>query len=365
MKKILSYLLIFVIGLGLGFGLPQLIDWYLTENQSPLPAPTQSSQKSENKFILSQKVGASLVWWDQDNGLATLKKNKDKISSLNPVWYKVKIDGSIEKFSGAENKEIIDFAKDNHIQIIPAITNDCEPYESEEVLKNNSLIEKHLKDILQIVETKNYDGIEINYECLSGGSSIRSQYSDFLSQLSDKLHAQKKILTTSVHAKNSDAGIWEGAAAQDWKVLGQKCDQVKIMTYDFHWSTSEAGDIAPLSWMEETLSYAVKVIDLNKIYLGIHFYGYDWKEKQAKDLTYNNVLDLVKRFQPQIATSKELEKYFKYTDNDESHTVYYADHETISKRIELVKKYKIAGIGIWRLGQEDPENWTTINNILK
>ncbi len=137
------------------------------------------------------------------------------------------------------------------------------------------------------------------------------------------------------------------------------------MTYDYHWSTSEAGDIAPISWMEEILSYATKNIDPKKIYLGINFYGYDWIEKQAKDLTYNNVLELINRFNLEIKLSSEKEKYFTYTDNNEDHTVYFADHETITERIKLVEKYQIAGIGIWRLGQEDPKNWEVITELLK
>ena len=137
------------------------------------------------------------------------------------------------------------------------------------------------------------------------------------------------------------------------------------MTYDYHWSTSEAGDIAPLSWVEEVLAYAVKVLDKEKIYLGIPFYGYDWKGELAKDLVYKDILELFDRYKSEVKISNEKEKYFNYRDNGEVHTVYYFDRDTISDRIELVNKYDVAGIGIWRLGQEDSKNWQTIEEKFK
>ena len=102
-----------------------------------------------------------------------------------------------------------------------------------------------------------------------------------------------------------------------------------------------------------------------KIYLGIHFYGYDWLEEEARDLTYNDVLDLIDEYSPTISTSEEQEKNFTYTDDEDEKTVYFADYETILPRLTLVNEYDIAGIGIWSLGQEDPKNWQSIYEVLK
>jgi spore germination protein YaaH len=362
-KKILVYILIFLAGFFAGFGFYYFKDTVLNKT-TDTTSETKKTSKPENKFTLSRNVAASLVWWDQDEGYASIQENKELISTIKTVWYKVKRDGSIKKFSGAEDSEIIQFAQDNNIKIIPSITNDCEPEDAEEVIKSSVLSSKHVEEILKLADKHDYDGIDVNYECLSG-KPIREAYSDFIKNLATRLHAKNKLLTTSVHAKDSEYGTWEGPAAQDWRVLGKNCDQIKIMAYDFHWSTSEAGDIAPLDWTEETLSYAVKHIDPSKIYLGIHFYGYDWIGKKAESLTYNDVQDSTNKFNPKIKTSEQGEKYFTYSSSGESHTVYFADHTTIKKRVDLANKYKISGIGIWRLGQEDPKNWETIKESFK
>ena len=362
MKRILTYSLIFLVGVLFGFGAGYALE--VIRKSAKTTSKTEVTAKPENEFTLSKKVSAAIVWWDQDEGYVSIQENKELISAIKPVWYKVKKDGTITKFTGSEDSQIIQFAKDNNIEIIPTITNDCEPINAEKVIKSSELSSKHIEEILKLVDTHDYDGIDINYECLSG-KSIRETYSDFIKKIAAQLHTKNKLLTTSVHAKDSEYGTWEGPATQDWKVLGENCDQVKIMTYDYHWSTSEAGEIAPVTWIEETLSYAVKHIDPSKIYLGIHFYGYDWVGKKAESQTYRDVLELIDKFDPKIKKSTEGEKYFKYVSGSKSHTVYYADSGTITARVKLANKYKIAGIGIWRLGQEDPKNWEPIKNLLE
>ena len=313
----------------------------------------------QNQYSPSKQVSAYLVWWDQDSGFASLQANKDKISTVHPVWYRIQADGTVEKFTGAENAQIIQFAKDNNIKIIPTFTNDCDPAASEAVLQNSSLMTAHINTIAQLVADNGYDGADINYECLAG-QPLRGAFSSFLTSLSQALHGDGKLLTTSVHQKTNDAGSWDGPAAQDWAVINEVCDQIKIMTYDYHWATSEAGDIAPLAWMRDTLVYAQTILNPQKTYLGIHFYGYDWVGMAAVDLTYQAVADMISGLNPTINVSGEDEKYFTYPSESQTHTVYFADKDVVLPRIELANEYDIAGIGVWRLGGEDPANWQAI-----
>jgi spore germination protein YaaH len=364
MSNTLKICLVFILGVVLGVIVFWLIDRSLGGTNLVNEA-LDSARGNTNQFILKKQVMAWLPSWDQDEAFQSVQDNKDKISVIKPVWYKVRKNGTLKKFTGAENQEIIKFAKQNNIKIIPVITNDCDPYASEQVLKNAKVADRNITNIMHKVTSFKYDGIEPNYECMHG-LKYRPLLTSFMQKLSNKLHAKGKLLSTALHAKTTDKGTWEGPASQDWKALSKYCDQLKLMTYDYHWSTSDAGDIAPVSWMKGVLAYAVKIIPKNKIYLGIPFYGYDWQGQTAKDLVYQDVLDLIDQYQPSVKISSGPEKYFSYTAEDgKSHTVYYLDHEVLPKRLDLVKTYNIAGIGIWRLGQEDPANWQVIADKFK
>jgi len=360
MKKAIIYILVFVIGgIAGGFGL----SWYQIFDKTTSKSVDSSKTKIENQFILEKDVAVYLPWWDQDNGFESIKENKDKISHIKAFWYQIKKDGTIRKYTGAGNKEIIKFAKTNNIKILPVINSAHEPENVELIFTDAKARSKHINDILELILLNEYDGIEIDYESMDGENQ-KEGFSTFIKELSTVLKNNSKTLAVAVHAKTTDGGAWEGPAAQDWKVLNQYCDQIKIMTYDYSWSTSEAGNIAPLSWMKEVLNYAITVLDKDKIYLGIHFYGYDWLEEQGRDVVYADVLELIDEYSPTISTSKEQEKNFTYTDEEDERTVYFADHETIKPRLKLVNEYNIAGIGIWSLGQEDPKNWQSIADTL-
>jgi len=359
-------LIFLILGIAIGSG----ITWYLlkskqdSETNTSVDSGTDETPEAESprEYSLDKEVSVYLVWWDQDNGFKNLKKYKNLISTVHPFWYQINSDGSISKFSGAEDEEIIEFCKTNNIQIIPVISNEQNPEPVRSIINDKTATDSHISDIMQLVNDNGYDGIEIDYENLEADD--RTNYSTFLTDLSNEIHQNSKLLTTAVHAKTADEGSWGGPAAQDWTVINNTCDRVKVMTYDYHWSTSEAGDIAPISWMEEVLDYALTVLNQDKIQLGIHFYGYDWQGKNGKDLTYTDVLDIQESNDiGQIMTTTEEEKYFIYDDEGEKHTVYFADNEVVRPRIELANKYDIAGIGIWRIGQEDELNWTQIEDI--
>lgn len=363
MKKFLGYFLIFLLGAASGIGGILLYNQYQVSQPSGVSREKTKEEKTDNKFILKKSLSASLVWWDQDNGFESIKENKDKIQHLKLFWYEAKNNGSITKYSGAEDKEIIEFAKKNNILLLATLTNDHDPEKVHDILHNADIRATHINNLIDLMEKNDYDGLDINYESLNGNSD-REAYSNFMIELAKEVHAKDKILFTALHAKTDAKGLWEGPEAQDWVVLAEHCDLLKIMTYDYHWETSEAGDIAPISWIRDVLEYAVEVIPKEKIQLGIHFYGYDWINEQAKGLTYNDVQELIQKYNPTISLSDEKEKYFTYTKDSDKHTVYFTDNETVSERLNLVPEFEIGGIGIWRLGQEDLLNWQKIEEIL-
>jgi spore germination protein YaaH len=333
-KQFLYYLLVFLLGALAGFlFLKYDIVYKILKPQIP---PQEITQKTENKFLLTKKVSAGLIWWNQDNGFASLKENKDKISSINPVWYYLKENAKIEKFTGAENKEIINFVKRNNIKIIPVISNENDPFYVKQIIQNEELTNKHIADIVNLVERFDYDGIEIDYQNINVESDFQN-FSNLIGKLSDQLGERGKILAIVVYPKTSELG--------ELRILADKANQFKIMTEK-----------------EEVLASATKIIEPKRIFLGIHFYGYEQQGNMVKDLTYQDVLGLINRFNPEIKTSPEQEKYFEYKKDDQSQTVYFEDHETIEKEIGLVKKYNIAGIAIRYLGQEDPKNWQVIES---
>jgi spore germination protein len=49
----------------------------------------------------------------------------------------------------------------------------------------------------------------------------------------------------------------------------------------------------------------------------------------------------------------------------QQHVVWLEDARSVAARLAIVGKYGAAGIGTWRLGQEDPATWPAFANWRK
>ena len=323
---------------------------------------TEDAQPNVVKVPLIMDVSASLVWWDQDFGFEVIQSNSQYFSSISPFWYELKANGTIKPFSGAEDEDVVTFLEKNNIKILPIISNEFEAEPLASIIADIQQRSSHITDILSIAEK--YDGVSLNYENL--GEDDRENFTIFVEELATVFHKKDLLLGVHVHAKTEKPGTWNGPMAQDWKALGEVCDKVKIMAYDYHWSTSEAGSIAPASWVDDVLSFAVTQIPKEKIYLGIPLYGYDWIEMQAKDFVFEDVSTLLDKYKVKAALDSDSKsKFFDYTDSDDtSHEVWFEDSDTISFKLQIAEKYEIGGVDFWRLGGEDGKVWSTVGKEL-
>ena len=139
------------------------------------------------------------------------------------------------------------------------------------------------------------------------------------------------------------------------------------MTYDYHWRGGGPGPIAPLSWVRSVAEYGRSVVPAQKLQLGIAFYGYNWGPgEDAISMTWNDIQALIEQHKPEVnlaarsADGPIEESWFRYGNR----TVWYSDHRSLEPKLRLVDEFDLAGIAIWRLGDEDPGNWEVVRNQL-
>ena len=317
------------------------------------------SEVEDSKTQLAFEISASLVWWDQDNGMKSIENNYTLINSISPFWYELTADGEINAFSGASDKDVVSFLKSKGIEITPIVSNEFESEPLSSIIADPIKMDSHINDILHIAE--NFDGISLNYENLN--SEDKENFTNFASNLAEELHSRNKTLSVHLHAKTDENGTWNGPQSQDWEELAKFCDKLKIMAYDYHWSSSEAGAIAPPVWVEEVLINARNLIPSEKIYLGIPLYGYDWVGKEAESLVYTDLEFLFEKFDKEPIFDEQAKTYyFNYEDSGDSHEVWFENAESIDEKLKLAEEYEIGGVDFFRLGGEDPEVWNILHN---
>jgi len=296
--------------------------------------------------------------WD-GNALASLQANLGTLTESNPVWYSMNADGSIAKSWNAENDTWR--AAMTGTLLVPTlqnvVNNSFDGSVVATLLATPESRESHASSIAQLVNANAYDGIDIDYERVP--TTSRSYFSAFLETLAQKLHASNKKLSVTVYAKTSDRANWNGPGAEDWAAIGQVADSVKIMAYDFSYSTSAPGPIAPLEWLDQVATYAQSAIPNAKIMMALPWYGYDWSRSAATtNMSYAKATLLAQTYGASIAHDANGEATFAYGD----HTVYFQDATSYQKKVDLLKQRHgaIGGFAAWAAGVEDPSIWNII-----
>ncbi|NJN17262.1 MAG: glycoside hydrolase [Oscillochloris sp.] len=291
----------------------------------------------------------------------SFEANKDIIDDISPFWYSS--DGS-GRLYGNYDEELVRIAHENNVRIIPSIHNvTANPAIIVPVLRNPQVRARHIQNIVEEVLSRNYDGIDIDYEGLD--PSLREDFSAFIRDLAAALHSHDKVLTVAVHAKDSD---WGGLGGfQDWVEIGKHVDQLRIMTYDYHWRGSGPGPVAPAYWISSVAEYARSVVEPSKVLIGVHFYGYDWPPGgNATARPWSVIQEIIAEqgatvnFMESNRQGQVGESWFRYSSAQGTREVWFMSETGLASKIDTVQEFDLAGIAIWQLGYERPEYWETV-----
>ncbi|MBC8160214.1 MAG: glycoside hydrolase [Roseiflexaceae bacterium] len=323
---------------------------------------------------LHPKTGRYIAAWlpnsfDEKNR-RSFEANADILDEISPFWYATNARGDLRHGYDARDDELIELAHANNVLVIPSvhnIVNGVDPVPA--LLRNPEARSRQVRQIVDEVLTRNYDGFDIDYESLS--ASLREPYSAFIIELAEALHAQGKLLTVAVHAKTCDfCGL---GGFQDWAVVGKYADRMRIMTYDMSWKGGSPGPVAPVYWVNDVAEYARSVVDPAKVIIGVPFYGYDWRQGGGDAKAYNwEDFDAITQAYGAERVLVETdsrgrvvqENRITYTLGGSRRVAYFATSRSLEAKIGLVQNLDLGGIAIWRLGGEDPDNWTVIREQL-
>lgn len=317
-----------------------------------------------------KRVSGNLVFWDQSRGFDAIVANADVFSEISPFWYRVEGDGRVVPYRTAsgstyEDPAILSFLRTRGILVIPTVANILDGVWDgaavSRILADPLLTAFNIGQLVDLAVGRGYDGIDLDYEDLR--ATDRGAYTSFVQQLAAALHARGKLLTVNVYAKTAEPGTWEGPRAQDWWAIGQAADQVRVMTYEYSWSTSPPGPIAPVGWVADVMAFARSMIPAGKIMQGVPFYGYDWVGQQGTPLVWLEAMALAGQHGATVNwDGASASPWFQYTAKSTRHTVWFENAASVNAKLQVANAYDVGGVTLWRLAGEDPANWDAIRS---
>lgn len=291
----------------------------------------------------------------------SLSGHRQWIDEISPLWHHLGGDGNLTE---EVDRESLKMAGESGIKVLPLVA--LHPGGGK-VLLNQAAGERAASNIARAVLENNYDGINIDLEIIK---SARSDYgaekeglTGLVASLAEKLRPHGKRLDVSVVPPVQPPSHL--ATVYDYRQLAGLADRIVLMAYDHHHPGSLPGPVAPLPWVEENINALLaEGISPEKISLGVAAYGYDWPSGKSGGRARPSAEILHSAKSKGLAVQWDLQRqspYLKYESAGGEHReVWFESGEAAAAKIQLVKKYRLAGISVWRLGYEDQALWEAV-----
>jgi hypothetical protein len=217
------------------------------------------------------------------------------------------------------------------------------------VIQNGSEARRQLvSEILAAV--KDYDGLNIDMENVPARDD--EHFSSFLHELREGLDG--KMLSVCVPGRTRAGGVY------NYATMAALADRIFVMAYDEHWAGSAPGPVASMGWCRAVADFGLKSIGIEKLVMGIPFYGRSWGDKSTSRAMSHSTTE----WHRQEYGAKNFRRVngiptFTYDVNVQV-TVYYEDVYSLAARMLMYRNQGVQNVGFWRLGQEPVAIWRYI-----
>ncbi|MDH7479134.1 MAG: glycosyl hydrolase family 18 protein [Syntrophomonadaceae bacterium] len=292
------------------------------------------------------------------SSLESLRRHRQFLAGVAPFWYSIDQQGKVN-YRGGERAEAIILAREAGMAVLGLFNNRGG---TDRFLQDPWLRSVAVRGVLETVEAEGLDGVNIDFELLEPSS--RQGLCEFMAELYPLLERRGKVVTISVSPKwLEDEHAQEWAFAYDYARLAGLADYLVIMTYDQHGAWSGPGPVAARDWVERCVNFALGRVPADKILLGVAGYGYDWGGGSVRVVRAGEADELARSVGAEVVRDRASgEQTFSYRWQGSEHRVWWEDAASAREKVMLARRRGLAGIALWRLGQEEEGLWAAVCN---
>ncbi|TDT63294.1 glycosyl hydrolase family 18 protein [Fonticella tunisiensis] len=239
-----------------------------------------------------------------------------------------------------------------------------------DILINPDRQAKIIENILNILKNNGYYGINIHFERVF--QEDREALSSFFKRLYYSLKREGYYLFISLPPKqfDTDSGQWFGAF--DYEEIGRNSDAVIIMPGEWGWHEGPPMSLLPMEKLKNVIEYAVSLINSNKIMISMPLYGYDWimpycpGGPPARRITTYQAFMIAAKYHSEILyDEKNQSPYFDYSDDKNSHRVWFEDLRSFEVKLKLIWEYSLKGLSFIFFEKVYTPFFKVLNDIFK
>lgn len=317
-------------------------------NASPVVRPQRASRVTPERPL----VVGFYVNWDRAS-MVSLRLNARHLTHLAPEWLVLKnAAGDLEDTS---DNTVIEIARQANLPVLAMLTNYREGWQGGDLhrLLGSKKARENLVDNIygNIVEHR-FAGVMLDLEQARPGD--KAKLVEFVAEVRARLKPEGLMVAQSVPCDDE---------AYDLRRLAGLNDFIVPMVYDEHYQSGTPGPVASQEWFEKQLDRLAEQAPPEKMVAGIGNYGYDWVigSRGGTEVSFNDVMAAGVANRAKIIWDDDTDNpVLRYTHKGEQHEVWYLDAVTGLNHTLEVADRGFRGVGVWRLGGEDPELWKVL-----
>lgn len=360
-------------------------EWYRVQQSSGPIGYVRKTDVTEDheETIPEQEQAISYVPWKPPTGKLNMTwehvitKNPDTtklgempgLQVVSPTWFSLADgEGRIKNLADAA---YVKWAESRNYQVWALFSNGFDPDRTSQALSTYDKRMKIIKQLLGFAQTYKLQGINIDFENVY--LKDKETLVQFVREMTPFMHEQGLAVSIDVTPKSTNE-MW--SMFYDRPALAEVVDYMMVMAYDEYWATSpKSGSVSSIGWTERSVTQILNAdkVPPSKLVLGVPFYTRQWTEEMkngkltatSKTLTMEAAQTIIKdkKLTP-VFLPEAGQNYVEYKDGEKLIRIWLEDETSMKARLDLVRKYNLAGVASWRRGFEQPAIWKVIQDGL-
>lgn len=308
---------------------------------------------------LDEKI--SMVWHQvtidaANNAMEEMIASTKGVNVIAPTWFTLSDnEGNYESLA---SRSYVEKAHAMGLQVWAVVDNFSREIsknvQSEELLSKTSVRKKLISSLMDEADTYGFDGINLDFESLKEAAGVH--YIQFIREMSVSCRKKGLVLSVDNYVPAPYNRFYNR------KEQGIVADYVIIMGYDEHYAGGDAGSVASLGYVESGIRNTLELVPKEKVINGVPFYTRLWTEKDgklsSKAMGMGSAKKWVEDNEMELTWDDTVGQYYgEVKTEDGMNYLWMEDAKSLALKMELVKKYDLAGVSGWKLGLETQDAW--------
>jgi cellulose synthase/poly-beta-1,6-N-acetylglucosamine synthase-like glycosyltransferase/peptidoglycan/xylan/chitin deacetylase (PgdA/CDA1 family)/spore germination protein YaaH len=300
------------------------------------------------------------VDWDA-NAMASLRAHAAELTHVAPEW--LTLSGVDSTLTADPDPALADYCAAHGLKTMPLLRNLVGDQWQPEAVEALAHADSHRQaafaaGLVAKLRELRAAGVLLDFDELD--PALAPQFTTLLHALSDALHAAKLELWLAVSMDDE-------IKTYELDGISPFVDRFVALLFDEHTEGDTPGPVASQEWCEGWLRVVGEVAEPRQWIAALGTHGHDWNTTMGEmdTISFRDAMSRASYAGADTEGDVAVEApsyngHFDYADNDGDHEVWFLDAVSFYDQLRAVRAAGIGGVGVNRLGTEEPAVWNVL-----